>query len=124
MVYCLNVYDDTVLWDKAVSPGVDRLAISPDGGCSMFQPGEDGAADYINVVDADTGNVLGGCISPVGRTMRNTRYRGRCFRRRRPRTAAATYLYLVDPRSYAVSRIGPLLGVLGPYAVDSKSITR
>jgi DNA-binding beta-propeller fold protein YncE len=31
MVYCLNVYDDTILWNRAVSPGVDRLAINPDG---------------------------------------------------------------------------------------------
>src|SRR5689334_20251963 len=26
-VYCLNVYDDTVAWDRAISPGVDRLRL-------------------------------------------------------------------------------------------------
>ena len=31
MVYCLNIYDDTIIWNRAVSPGVDRLAINPDG---------------------------------------------------------------------------------------------
>src|SRR6266567_1230330 len=31
------------------------------------------------------------------------------------------YLYLIDPRSYAVSRIGPYSGILGPYAVDGTS---
>jgi len=31
MIYCLNVYDDTIHWNRAVSPGVDRLAINPDG---------------------------------------------------------------------------------------------
>jgi len=30
MIYCLNVYDDTIHWNRAVSPGVDRLAINPD----------------------------------------------------------------------------------------------
>ena len=24
-IYCLNVYDDSSLWNKAISPGVDRL---------------------------------------------------------------------------------------------------
>ena len=28
------------------------------------------------------------------------------------------YLYLIDPSSYAVSRIGPYSGILGPYTVD------
>jgi hypothetical protein len=30
-------------------------------------------------------------------------------------------LYLIDASSYAVSRIGPYSGILGPYAVDSMS---
>ena len=28
---------------------------------------------------------------------------------------------MIDPSSYAVSRIGPYFGILGPYAVDSMS---
>jgi DNA-binding beta-propeller fold protein YncE len=31
MIYCLNIYDDAILWNRAVGPGVDRLAINPDG---------------------------------------------------------------------------------------------
>jgi hypothetical protein len=31
MIYCLNVYNDGIVWNKAVSPGVDRLAANPDG---------------------------------------------------------------------------------------------
>src|SRR6266487_3576962 len=31
MIYCLNLYNDTVLWNKVIDPGVDRLAINPDG---------------------------------------------------------------------------------------------
>ena len=34
---------------------------------------------------------------------------------------AVEYLYLIDPASYAISRIGPYAGVLGPYAVDGRS---
>ncbi len=31
MVYCLDVYSDSVLWNRAIPPGVDRLAIHPNG---------------------------------------------------------------------------------------------
>jgi len=31
------------------------------------------------------------------------------------------YLYMIDPNSYAASRMGPYSGVLGPYAVDGTS---
>ena len=58
MVYCLNLYDDAVLWNRAVPPGVDRLAISPDGQLLYVPTWEDGRADYINVVDANTGEVV------------------------------------------------------------------
>ena len=26
MVYCLNIYNDVIVWNKPISPGVDRLA--------------------------------------------------------------------------------------------------
>ena len=31
MVYCLNIYNDMIVWNKPISPGVDRMAINPDG---------------------------------------------------------------------------------------------
>src|SRR5215468_7637663 len=58
MIYCLNVYDDTILWNKAVTPGVDRLAINPDGQLLYVPTWEGGSADYINIVDAHTGEVV------------------------------------------------------------------
>src|SRR5215470_8361967 len=58
MVYCLNVYSDTILWNRAVSPGVDRLAINPDGQLLYVPTWEGGSADYINVLDANTGEVV------------------------------------------------------------------
>src|SRR5262249_3301416 len=57
-IYCLNVYDDTIVWNRAVSPGVDRLAIKSDGQLLYVPTGEDGTADHINVVDAITGDVV------------------------------------------------------------------
>src|SRR5262245_45005960 len=48
MIYCLNLYDDTVLWNRAIHPGVDRLAIDPDGQRLYVPTWEGGSADYIN----------------------------------------------------------------------------
>ena len=40
MIYCVNVINETILWNKAINPGVDRLAINPNGSCSTFQQGK------------------------------------------------------------------------------------
>ncbi len=46
---------------------------------------------------------------------------GPIFQETKADDGSGHYLYLIDPGSYAVSRIGPYSGVLGPYAVDSTS---
>ena len=89
MVYCLNIYNDVIIWNKPISPGVDRLAINPDGQLLYVPTWEGGSADYINVVEANTGEVVGRSISPIGRTTRSTRCPDRYSRRRKPTTAAA-----------------------------------
>jgi DNA-binding beta-propeller fold protein YncE len=85
MVYCLNIYTDTIIWNRPISPGVDRLAINPDGRLLYVPTWEGGSADYINVLDADTGEV----VSPIDRTTRSTRYPGRFSKRQKLPTAAA-----------------------------------
>jgi hypothetical protein len=46
---------------------------------------------------------------------------GPLFQETKAKDGSGEYLYLIDPQSYAVSRIGPYVGVLGPYAVDGMS---
>jgi len=123
MIYCLDVSMDRVLWEKHISPGVDRLAISPDGAQLYVPTGEDGAADHINIVDADHGNVLRKVH--FSRRSHDAQYplSGPLFQETKAEDGSGDYLYLVDPKSYAVSRVGPYAGVLGPYAVDSTSGT-
>jgi hypothetical protein len=58
MIYCVNVNNETVLWNKAIYPGVDRLAINPNGQLLYVPTGEEGTANYINVVDANTGDIV------------------------------------------------------------------
>ena len=58
MVYCLDLNADAVLWNRAIEPGVDRLAIHPDGKLVYVPTWEGGSADHINVVDAQTGDIV------------------------------------------------------------------
>lgn len=121
MVYCLNIYNDTILWNRPINPGVDRLAISPDGLLLYVPTWEGGTADYVNVLDADTGAV----VRKVHFSNRShdTLYplSGPIFQETKANDGSGNYLYLIDPKSYAVSRVGPYSGILGPYAVDSSS---
>jgi DNA-binding beta-propeller fold protein YncE len=121
MVYCLNIYDDTILWNRPISPGVDRLAINPDGQLLYVPTWEGGSADYINVLDANSGEI----VRKVHFSNRShdTLYplSGPIFQETKANDGSGNYLYLIDPKSYAVSRVGPYSGILGPFAVDSSS---
>jgi len=121
MVYCLNVYDDSILWDRAVSPGVDRLAINPNGELLYIPTWEGGSADYINVLNANTGDVVRKVY--FSNRSHDAQYplSGPIFQETKADDGSGSYLYLIDPGSYAVSRVGPYSGILGPYAVDSAS---
>jgi hypothetical protein len=46
---------------------------------------------------------------------------GPLFQETKARDGSGRYLYMVDPVSYAISRIGPYAGILGPYAVNGRS---
>jgi DNA-binding beta-propeller fold protein YncE len=121
MVYCLNIYNDTIVWNRPISPGVDRLAINPDGRLLYVPTWEGGSADYINVLDADTGEVVRKVY--FSNRSHDTLYplSGPIFQETKATDGGGNYLYLIDPKSYAVSRVGPYSGILGPYAVDSSS---
>src|SRR5438876_7218326 len=56
-VFGQTLSNETVLWNKAINPGVDRLAINPNGQLLYVPTGEEGSANYINVVDANTGDI-------------------------------------------------------------------
>jgi hypothetical protein len=120
-IYCLDLYGDRILWNKPVDPGVDRLAINPDGQLLYVPSWEGGTADYINVVDAETGDVVRRVY--FSNHSHDTQYplSGPVFQSTKARDGSGKYLYRIDPQSYAVSRVGPYAGVLGPYAVDGRS---
>jgi hypothetical protein len=121
MIFCLDVYRDAVLWNRAIGPDVDRLSIHPDGRLLYVPTWEHGSADYINVLDAGTGEI-------VRRVHFSNRSHdtlfplsGPIFQETKATDGSGHYLYMIDPSSYAASRIGPYSGILGPYAVDGMS---
>src|SRR5215469_6870433 len=120
-IYCLNLYDDRILWNKAIRPGVDRLAIKPDGRLLYVPTWEGGSADYINVLDAETGDVVRRVYFSNRSDDALYPLAGPIFKETKADDGSGNYLYLINPDSYEVSRVGPYAGVLGPYAVDSKS---
>ena len=121
MVYCLDLYRDGIVWNKAISPGVDRLAANPGGSLLYVPSWEGGSADYINVVDAITGDVVRRVY--FSNRSHDTQYplAGPIFQETKAADGSGNYLYMIDPDTYAVSSIGPYSGVLGPYAVDGTS---
>jgi hypothetical protein len=80
---------------------------------------EGGSADHINVVSAATGEVVRKVY--FSNRSHDTQYplSGPIFQETKANDGTGHYLYLIDPKSYAVSKIGPYSGLLGPYAVDS-----
>ncbi len=118
MLYCLDVNRATVLWNKKILPGVDRLASDPDGQFLYVPTWEGDTADYIQVLDGKTGDLIRRVY--FSSRSHDTQYPlpGPVFQTTKADDGTGNYLYLVDPRTYEVSRIGPYLGILGPYAVD------
>ena len=103
MVYCLDLENDTVLWNRKIDPGADRLAISPDGGVLYVPTGEDNTADHINVVDANTGAIVRKVY--FSKRSHDTQYplSGPLFQETKAEDGSGNYLYQIDPKSYAVS---------------------
>lgn len=121
LIYCLDVYADRILWNKTIDPGVDRLSINPDGRLLYVPTFEGGAADFINVLDSDSGHVVRRVHFSYRSHDTLFPLSGPLFQETKAEDGSGKYLYQIDPTSYAVSRIGPYSGILGPYAVDGMS---
>jgi hypothetical protein len=121
-VYSFDIKTDKVLWNRAIPPNVDRLAISPDGKTLYVPTGESTNCNFINVLDAATGDL----IRTVKMTYRthDTQYplSGPVFQITHATDSTGKYMYVMNPTTYAVSLLGPYASnEMGPFAVDSKS---
>ena len=120
-VYSLDLKTDTILWNRAIPPDVDRLAVSPDGKTLYVPTGEYTNCNFINVLDAATGDLIR--TVQLSNHSHDAQYplSGPLFQITHATDGSGQYMYIMDPTTYAVSSVGPYLGVLGPFAVDSKS---
>jgi DNA-binding beta-propeller fold protein YncE len=121
-VFCLDIATGAIRWNNAYSPNVDRLAVSPDGQLLYVPTGEEQYDNYINVVDANSGAVIRTVTIPSIRS-HDTLFplSGPIFQETKATDGTGKYLYMIDPQSYAVSKVGPFHDFLGPYAVDYSS---
>src|SRR6516165_8125636 len=58
MIYCLSVYQDVVLWNRAIKPDVDSLTTTKKGFFFYVQTGGAGSAHNINFLDKNRGKVF------------------------------------------------------------------
>jgi hypothetical protein len=121
MIYCLNVYDDLVLWNRTIDPDVDRLVVHPDGKLLYVPTFEGRSADFLNVIDANTGDTVRKVHFSSRLHDAQFPLSGPLFQETKADDESGKYLYSIEPQSYLVSRIGPYAGILGPYAVDGMS---
>ncbi len=117
-VFCLNIHDDKILWDRVIAPGVDRLAASPDGRLLYVPTWEENSANFINIVDASSGAVLR--TVAFSSHSHDTQYplSGPLFQETKADDGSGNYLYLIQPHTDEVSKIGPFAAILGPFAVN------
>ncbi len=103
MIYCLDLYTGVVLWNRKILPGVDRLASSPDGRLLYVPTGEGETADFIQIVDARTGDLVRRVY--FSRRSHDSQYSlaGPLFRETKAEDGSGKYLYMVDPETYAIS---------------------
>jgi len=120
-IYCVDLRQQKMIWDRRILPGVDRLAISPDGRVLYVPTWEGNAADFINVIDAATGEVIQKVRFSNHSHDAQYPLSGPLFQETKAEDGSGRYLYRVDPRTYDVTRTGPYSDILGPYAVDSAS---
>jgi hypothetical protein len=121
MIYCLSLHRDQILWNRLIPPDVDRLSISPDGRWLYVPTWEGHAFDYINVVDAHSGDISRQVHFSNASHDAEFPLSGPLFQETKAPDGSGRFLYLIDPASYAVSRIGPYAGILGPFAVNGRS---
>ena len=124
MIYALDLYTDTIVWNNVIPPGVDRLSISPDGQTLFVPSSEENvnpAYNFVNFVNAADGTIRSRVV--VANQTHDALYpvSGPLFQECKATDGSCDFLFKIDPSNNAVSRMGPFSDFLGPFSIDGAS---
>jgi hypothetical protein len=92
-VYCLNLNTDTIIWNRVIHAGVDRLAMDPSGRSLSFRRGKVARLTISMSWMLVPAILHERCISPIDPMTLSFRYLDR-FSRRRRLTMGAVISYI------------------------------
>src|SRR6266446_2584731 len=115
-VIAVDLYSNTVLWDKKYQPGVDRLSCTPDGR-KLYIPCHEAFTDAcVIVADAATGaEVTRIHVSPRPHDCLSSLSGDRVY----IETKSSAFIEAIDTGTEtSIKQIGPFAGIAGPYTIN------
>jgi hypothetical protein len=117
-VLAYDMVEERVLWDVALSTGIDSGQVAPDGKTLYIPTGENTSSGIWNVLSAKDGALLGTIQGGSGAhntvVSSNGRYvylGGRNYR----------YLDVYETETGKVKEVGPLIGTVRPFTVNGSN---
>jgi len=124
-ICCLNMNTNKIVFDKPVTgtKSIDRLTMNPDGKTLYVPSGEtNGTFDFLWQVDAMNGNISGKIVCAHRTHDALWPLSGPLFQECKSTVNnEGRYMYKINPNTNTVTKIGLYSGILGPFAIDSKS---
>ena len=115
-VVAVDLYTNSVIWNRAYQPNVDRLSCTPDGQKLYIPCNEAFTDDCLIVADATNGDEITRIhISPRPHDSLNSLLGDRVY----IETKSSEFIDVIDTGTdTVVEQIGPFAGIGGPYTID------
>jgi hypothetical protein len=115
-VIAVDLYKNTVLWNKPYLPNVDRLSCTPDGRKLYIPCHEAFTDDCLIVADAATGAEFARIhVSPRAHDCLNSLSGDRVY----IETKSSEYIAVIDTDTDTIiKQVGPFAGIGGPYTIN------
>jgi hypothetical protein len=111
----IDLSTDSLVWERQIEGGCDRMAISPDG-LTMYLPSLE--SGFWNVVDCRTGAVIKKIV--VYKRAHNTIY-GRAGDVVYLDDIGSSYLFIADARKHELAgKVGPFFNHIRPFTVNGR----
>jgi DNA-binding beta-propeller fold protein YncE len=115
-LYCLDLVNDRIVWERAPAEGTDRMSLTPDGRF-LYVPSLE--KDVWNVFDAHTGDPVAQLETKSGAHNTVVSRDGRWMYLG---GLKSPFLFIADTTTHKVVRqAGPLSGAVRPFTVNGRS---